>query len=92
MTFTDTTVSWNDGCATVTADYELDRERGYLVVGEMTSTDPGCTPPTHPEFSLGWDTLASMMGRDRIPVILVGSELQLGERFSASSLNLVTPG
>ena len=97
MSFADTTVSWNDGCATVTAHYELDRESGYLVLSDRTSTDPGCTPPTappnYPELSPGWDTIASVMRPERISASLIYGVLYLGEdRFSGPFLELGTPG
>lgn len=74
-----TTVRWTDGCATLTADYELDRDDGILTLSNVTSTDPGCTPPTHPEFTLGWPTITSVMGSERIPASLVNGRLYLGE-------------
>jgi hypothetical protein len=91
MTFTDTTVTWDDGCATVTADYELDRDEGYLVLTNKRSSDPGCTPPTHPEFTLGWPAVAAVMGNDRIEVDLFDGVLYLGGIFGTEQLILGPP-
>lgn len=91
MAFTGTTVSWTDGCATVTAAYELDRDDGILVLTDRTSTDPGCTPPTHSEFPLGWPMIASVMSRDRIDVQLIDGRLYLGNYPGEDYLVLGTP-
>jgi hypothetical protein len=64
MSFSDTTVTWDDGCATVSAAYELDREEGFLVLSDPTSTDPGCTPPPDRWFTLPWSDIDAVMGAE----------------------------
>lgn len=68
VSFSDTAVTWDNGCATVSADYELDRDDGILTLSNRTSTSPGCTPPTDPEYTLPWRAIGRVMGAERIPV------------------------
>lgn len=69
MSFSDTTVTWDNGCATVTADYDLDRDDGFLTLTNPVSTHPGCTPPTNPEQrTQPWSVIDAVMSADRMPV------------------------
>jgi hypothetical protein len=100
MSFGDTTVTWDNGCATVTADHDLDRDDGFLTLANPTSTSPGCTPPTIPEArSQPWPVIDAVMSVDRIPVayvldrapsaeIAVTGLLQLGDHPEGSYLIL----
>jgi hypothetical protein len=67
ISFGDTTVTWNDGCATIRADYDLDRERGILLLTNRSSTNPGCTPPPNAEGeNRPWLDLRAVMNSERI--------------------------
>jgi hypothetical protein len=69
VTFTDTTVTWNTGCAEATATYVLDRRAGVLTLTDATSTAPGCTPPTlDPQSSNPWEAIAAVLGSQPITV------------------------
>ena len=78
MSFSDTTVTWDDGCATVSADYELDRADGFLTLRGRASSDPGCTPPTIPGVTPPWPAIDAVMGAEQIPVRFIAGQLQLG--------------
>ncbi len=72
VSFDDTTVTWEEGCATVRADYALDREQGILILANHASTDPGCTPPTVVEArSQPWSEIRAVMGAGRITAAYV---------------------
>jgi hypothetical protein len=80
MSFTDTTVSWDSGCGTESADYELDRDEGILTLTNRSSTDPGCTPPQNGEragYRSPWPVIEAVMGAERISMQLILSELHL---------------
>jgi hypothetical protein len=68
VSFTDTTVTWDNGCGTVTADYELDRLAARLTLSDRVESDPGCVSPTLPGDVQPRPTINSVMGIDRIPV------------------------
>ena len=63
MSFSDTTVTWDNGCASVSAAYELDREEGFLALSDPTSTDPGCTPRTERGPTPPWSDIDRGDGR-----------------------------
>ena len=80
MSFTDTTVSWDSGCATETADYELDRAEGILTLTNRSSTDPDCTPPTGGSvtgYPSPWPLIRAVMGAERIAIDLIEGEVYL---------------
>jgi len=82
VSFTDATVSWPDGCATVTADYELDRRSGILTLTNRSSTDPGCDPPPFPPdqgYPTPWEAIRDVMAADPVPVALIEGALRLGD-------------
>ena len=91
VTFTNTMVRWTDGCATVAANYALDRAKGELVLSNLRSTDPGCTPPTHPEFTLHWSRVASVMSAERLGIGLVDGMLHVGDLANRDYLVLGPP-
>ena len=91
MSFTSTTMRWTDGCATVSASYSLERVTGELVLSDARSTDPGCTPPTHPELTLDWSRIASVMSAERIGIGLVNGTLLVGDRANHDYLVLGPP-
>jgi hypothetical protein len=67
VAFSDTTVTLEEGCATVRADYDLDRPQGILTLTNYVSTDPGCTPPTVFEGrGQGWAEIRAVMETERI--------------------------
>ena len=72
VAFGDTTVTWEEGCATVRADYHLDRPQGILTLTNYVSTDPGCTPPTvfEPRGN-GWSEIRAVMEIERIEAAYV---------------------
>ena len=72
VTFGDTTVTWEDGCATLSADYDLDREQGTLTLTNRSSTDPGCpTPTVAGGSSQPWSDVRDVMGAERIPAAYI---------------------
>ena len=84
MSFTDSTVTWDNGCATVSANYELDRDDGILTVTNPTSSSPGCTPRTTPELAargapLPWPEIEAVMGSERISADYIAGVLRLGD-------------
>jgi hypothetical protein len=84
MSFTDTAVSWDNGCATESADYELDRDEGILTLTNRSSTDPGCTPPTNRSvvgYASPWPRIRAVMGAEQIPINLIEGQVYLGDRF-----------
>lgn len=72
VSFGDTTVRWSEGCATAAADYHLDREHGFLLLSNHSSTNPGCTPPSVFDSPReGWTTIRALLGADRVAVVAV---------------------
>jgi len=72
VVFGDTTVRWDEGCATARADWDLDRARGILALIDRSSTDPGCTPPSVFEArNQPWAEIRAVMGTGRIPAAYV---------------------
>jgi hypothetical protein len=68
VSFDETTVTWDDGCAQVRADYELDRDDGLLALTNLTSNHPDCTPPTSRPVARAWRAIDEVIGAGRIPV------------------------
>ncbi len=65
-------MTWDDGCAEVSADYQLDRGAGLLTVSGRTSTAPGCTPPTVLDArGQPWSLVRRVMGAAQIPVAVL---------------------
>ena len=95
VAFGDTTVTWEEGCATVRADYDLDREGGILTLTNQSSTDPGCTPPSvFDARTQPWSEIRAVMETGRITAAYVlefpgggsgevESLLRLGDRMGA---------
>jgi hypothetical protein len=72
VAFDDVTVTWEDGCATVRADYHLDREQGILALTNRSSTDPGCPPPTvFGSRNNPWSEIRAVMNTEQITVAYV---------------------
>lgn len=72
VAFGETTVTWEEGCVTVRADYDLDRAQGILTLTNLSSTDPGCTPPSVVEGrGQGWSEIRALMETGRITAAYV---------------------
>jgi hypothetical protein len=92
MSFTDTTVSWDDGCATMAADYEVDRQEGDLILTNRSSTGPACAPPTNRfEGRSPSQQIDAVMGADRIAMNLVEGRLYLGDYPDGEFIALAPP-
>jgi hypothetical protein len=73
VAFGDLTVTWDDGCATVRANYNLDREQGILTLTDHSSANPGCTPPPDEfaDLSPFWSDIRAVMDTERITAAYV---------------------
>jgi hypothetical protein len=73
VAFGDLTVTWDDGCATVRANYNLDREQGILTLTDHSSANPGCTPPPDEFADLApfWSDIRAVMDTERITAAYV---------------------
>src|SRR5436190_3785681 len=78
MPFGDTTVSWDNGCAPVSADYELDRDEGLLVLTNITHGE-GCGPPTTAGQTPHYPVVDAVMGSGRVPIRWIGGLIYLGD-------------
>ncbi|HET6968382.1 MAG TPA: hypothetical protein VFI44_08905 [Ornithinibacter sp.] len=78
MSFTDHRVTWDNGCATKSADYELDRERGILVLSNRLDVEGSCTTPSVARGPSTSSIIDEVMGSDQVSMNLIEGALHLG--------------
>ena len=92
MSFTEDTVTWDNRCATKTADYKLDREEGILTVTNRVHVEGICNTRSINHIESLWPVIDDVMLADQISVALIEGRLHLTNERTAGAFVLGAPG